>query len=63
MCNQVNRSGDNSKDSYSVQEEGACHSMQGHMRKHQGWPGGRKRQWETTDNSLDCGFCGKGKAG
>lgn len=29
------------------QEEGICHSMQGHMRKHQGWSEGRKSGTKT----------------
>ena len=27
---------------YTSQEEGSCYAMQGHVRKHQGWSGGRK---------------------
>ena len=37
---------------HSSLEEGACHTMQGHMGKHQVWPGGRRSEGKAGPRAL-----------
>lgn len=46
---------------YSFQEEGGCHAMQGHMKKHQGWLGDRKKAWAKAFIVVFMGKNGRGK--
>lgn len=51
---------------YRFQEEDACHTTQGHMRKHWGWSGGSQREGKTRASGfilVTIGRKGRGRVG
>ena len=63
---EANRSGDDChrKDRYySCQEQGACHTMQGHERQHQGLSRGRGSEEETWARDSFVVYVGRNRQG